>query len=381
VSEDKTEKATPKRRKESRKKGQVPRTQELGGWATVLLWSLALPPVMSYEIDQLRAITVSSLRSVEAPTTDQALALLGAALGHVFAALVAMGAAAMVIGVGAALMQGGFFVATESVKPSLAKLDPIKGAKRVFGPHALWEGAKVLVKAAVVGVLVYRALTDLMPVLGSERSMGYVLSAVGDHALDLLRTVALAGLLMGAADYAVQRRRVGKQTRMTKDEVRREHKQTEGDPLVKNAIRSRQLSASRQRMIADVPHADVVLVNPTHVAVALRYDPARGAPTVVARGAGTIAARIREVAAEHDVATVRDVPLARALFASTEVGQEIPPELFAAVAQVLAFVISRRGRGQPGGDHRSPRREHPLPELPRSGRRRRISSGAAPAGR
>jgi flagellar biosynthetic protein FlhB len=381
VSEDKTEKATPKRRKESRKKGQVARTPELGAWATVLLWSLALPPVVHYEIDQLRGIAVSSLRSLEAATPDQALELLRAALGHVFAALVATGTAAMVVGVGAALAQGGFFVATDSVKPRLSKLDPLKGAKRIFGPHALWEGVKVLVKAAVVGALVYRAVIDLMPVLGSERSMDYVLSAVADHALGLLRAVALAGLLMAAADYAVQRRRVGKQTRMTKDEVRREHKQAEGDPLVKSAIRSRQLSASRQRMMADVPRADVILVNPTHVAVALRYDPARGAPTVVARGAGTVATRIREVAAEHGVTTVRDVPLARALFSSTQVGQEIPPELFAAVAQVLAFVISRRGRGQPGGEHRSPRPEQPLPEPLRAGRRRRISSGAAGPGR
>ena len=124
-------------------------------------------------------------------------------------------------------------------------------------------------------------------------------------------------------------------------------------------------------MMADIPEADVVLVNPTHVAVALSYDPASGAPKVVARGAGVVAARIREVATEARVPLVRDIPLARALYSSTEVGQEIPAELFAAVAQVLAFVISRRNRGQSGGEHRTPREETELVAPPKYARRRR----------
>jgi flagellar biosynthetic protein FlhB len=131
-------------------------------------------------------------------------------------------------------------------------------------------------------------------------------------------------------------------------------------------------------MMADVPSADVVLVNPTHVAVALRYEPARGAPRVVARGAGAIAAKIRELAAEESVPLVRDVPLARALYRSTKVGQEIPPELFAAVAQVLAFVISRRTRGQRGGEHGTPRRGAELPAVLPAGRRR---PGSTPGSR
>ena len=184
---------------------------------------------------------------------------------------------------------------------------------------------------------------------------------VRDQALGLVRNIGLVGLCMAAADYAMQRRRIGKQTRMSKEEIKQEHKQTEGDPLVKGAIRSRQLAAARNRMMADVATADVVLVNPTHVAVALRYDAQSGAPRVVARGAGAVAAKIRERGRGARVPLVRDVPLARALYRSTKVGQEIPPELFAAVAQVLAFVISRRSRGQRGGEHRSPAPEGELP--------------------
>jgi flagellar biosynthetic protein FlhB len=204
---------------------------------------------------------------------------------------------------------------------------------------------------------------------------------VSRDATALIRNIAIAGLVMAAADYAVQRRRMGKQTRMTKQEVKQEHKQTEGDPMLKGAIRSRQLAAARNRMMSDVPTADVVLVNPTHVAVALRYDAERGAPRVVARGAGVVATAIRERAGDAEVPLVRDVPLARALYTSTTVGQEIPAELFAAVAQVLAFVISRRSRGQRGGEHRSPRHETELPPTPVAGRRRRNASGPAPASR
>ena len=157
---------------------------------------------------------------------------------------------------------------------------------------------------------------------------------------------------------------------MTKHEVKQEHKQTEGDPLIKSAIRSRQLAVARNRMMADVAAADVVLVNPTHVAVALKYDPGRGAPTVVAKGAGAVAAKIREKADEAEVPLVRDVPLARALYGSCQVGQEIPVELFAAVAQVLAFVIGRRTKGQRGGTHATPRADEALPTLARRRRRR-----------
>jgi flagellar biosynthetic protein FlhB len=212
--------------------------------------------------------------------------------------------------------------------------------------------------------------------------MQVVIDRTAMTALSMVRNVAVFGVVMAAADYLVQRRQVGKQTKMSKEDVKQEHKQAEGDPMLKGAIRSRQLAMSRNRMMADIPTADVVLVNPTHVAVALRYDPERGAPRVVARGAGVIAAAIREKAGESDVPLVRDVPLARAIYSSCQVGQEIPAELFAAVAQVLAFVISRRTRGQRGGEHGTPRPDAPLPEVTaKAGQRRRDVSGPALASR
>ncbi|HEX7717503.1 MAG TPA: EscU/YscU/HrcU family type III secretion system export apparatus switch protein [Marmoricola sp.] len=354
MSGEKTEKPTARRRKESRKEGQVPRTQELGGWASLLAVGIALPTLLTRELDALRDLMVSCLTLGDQATPGRALGLLGRGGQHILLTLVVLGCGVMVIGVGSALAQGGFFLATKSLKPKLSKLDPIKGAKRVFGPQALWEGAKMLLKSSFVALIAYAGIRGVMPLIGGLVPIHTTLQVVSGQALGLIRNIAFVGLGMAAADYAIQRRRVGKQVRMSKQEVKEEHRQTEGDPMVKSAIRSRQLAAARNRMMADVPTADVILVNPTHVAVALRYEPARGAPRVVARGAGAIAARIREVGGEGRVPLVRDVPLARALYRSTKVGQEIPPELFAAVAQVLAFVLSLKARGSAAGTHKLP---------------------------
>lgn len=378
-SGEKTEKPTPKRRKENRKEGQVPRTQELGGWAAILVIGMTFPALLGHELSAIREIMVTSLtvgNSAENVTTATALTLLGKAAKHVFLSLVLLGSGVMLIGVASALAQGGFFLATKSVKPTWSKLNPIAGAKRIFGPQALWEGAKMLLKSSMVGLVAYLGIKSMMPLIGGLVAIPTMIDLVADKSLGMIRNIGLVGLGMAGADYAMQRRRIGKQTRMSKEEIKQEHKQTEGDPMIKSAIRSRQLAAARNRMMADVATADVVLVNPTHVAVALRYDAAKGAPRVVARGAGAIAAKIRAIAGEESVPLVRDVPLARALYRSTKVGQEIPAELFGAVAQVLAFVISRRGRGQLGGQHRSPRGEAELPEVPVAGRRRRHVPGA-----
>ncbi|MCX6397871.1 MAG: EscU/YscU/HrcU family type III secretion system export apparatus switch protein [Propionibacteriales bacterium] len=372
---EKTEKPTPKRRKENRKEGQVPRTQELGGWSSLLVVAMTFPVLLGHELSALREIMVTSLTAGDTASTALALRLLVDAAQHVFFSLVLLGSGILLIGVAAALAQGGFFLATKSIKPKWSKLDPIKGAKRIFGPQAAWEGAKMLLKSSLVGLVAYVGIKSMMPLIGGLVPIPTVIEMVSDKSLALIRNIGLVGLAMAGADYAVTRRRMGKQTRMSKEEIKQEYKQTEGDPMIKSAIRSRQLAAARNRMMADIKEADVVLVNPTHVAVALRYDAQKGAPRVVARGAGAIAAKIRQVAAEESVPLVRDVPLARALYRSTKVGQEIPPELFGAVAQVLAFVISRRTRGQRGGSHRSPRGEAELPAVLDAGRRRRYEPG------
>lgn len=367
---EKTEKPTPKRKKQARKDGQVPRTPDIGGWLGLLVVSLALGPLLDRELDGLMTTMATHLRAVEDPSPALALALLGDATRHVLIALVLLGSMILVIGVLSAIAQGGFHLSPKLAKPDAKKLNLVNGAKRLFGPQAWWEAAKVLIKSSIVAFLAYGAVRAMMPLVGGVMPIGAVLEKVEGEVSRMLLTIGVAGLVMAFADYAMQRRRIGKQVRMSREEIKQEHKQAEGDPMVKGAIRARQLAAARNRMIADVADADVLLVNPTHVAVALRYDPERGAPRVIARGAGAVATRIRAEAAEARVPLVRDVPLARALYRSCEVGSEIPRELWAAVAQVLAFVLSRRAHGHHGGEHRTPRTLDELPSVVKAGRRR-----------
>ena len=376
MAEEKTEAPTAKKRKEARKEGQVPRTQELGGWTTLVAFGLLLDLAAGRELSSLRDLMARAFRVAEDPEPAKAIEALSSGLTHAFVVVVVLSCGVLVIGVAAAIAQGGFYLASKSVKPKFSKLNPVSGFKRLFGMQTVWEGAKMLVKSLIVGFLCWQAIRALVPLLGGFVPADATLAIGADRVTGLVRTVGLAGLLMAGADYAFQRRRVGKQVRMTKHEVKQESKQTEGDPLVKGAIRSRQMAAARNRMMADVPTADVVLVNPTHVAVALVYDPSAGAPRVVAKGAGAVAAKIRTKAEEAGVPLVRDVPLARALHGGCKVGQEIPVELFAAVAQVLAFVISRRTQGHRGGSHESPRSGAHLPAA-RPRRRRTASSATA----
>jgi flagellar biosynthetic protein FlhB len=378
-TEEKTEQATPQKRKKSRKEGQVARSPEVGPWAAVLVVAMMLDLLAGKGIESVQALLTRTLAMIARPSAESALLLLGEGGRLVLLLSVCLGLLVLVISVLGAVAQGGLFFATKALKPKWSRLSPLQGAKRLFGPHALWEGAKMLVKSSLVGFFVWRAVKSLMPVLGGLVPIPVALHLAADAATGLMRDIAFAALLAAGVDYAVQRRRTGKQVRMTKKEVKDEHKQSEGDPLLKGQIRSRQLAAARSRMMSAVPDADVVLVNPTHVAVALKYEPARGTPRVVAKGAGAVAARIREVATASRVTLVEDVPLARALHASCEVGQEIPPQLYHAVAQVLAFVLSRRAAGAPAGQYRTPRAPAPLPAVPRGRARESTNSSDTPA--
>ena len=248
-------------------------------------------------------------------------------------------------------MQVGFSASLSRLKPEFNRINPAKGAKRLLSPMSLWEAAKVLLKTAVLAAVAWGPLADVGERLVAEDRppIAAVIPVVAGTGLTMVRNVAFAGLLIAVADYILQRRKVNKDMMMTKKEVGDEHKQQEGDPQMKGHIRQRQMAVGRNRMISDVATADVVIVNPTHVAVALRYDAAKGAPRVVAKGKGAVAARIRDKAATHTVPVVRDVALARGLHGACKVGQEIPAELYEAVARLLAFVMTLKARPGMGG--------------------------------
>lgn len=227
----------------------------------------------------------------------------------------------------------------------------------MFGTQGVWALVKSLGKLLVLGSVTYLSVNKLVPTLMSAGSLplSSVLGTTTAAALKLVRFGAGAGLLLAFTDVAVVRKRNHKQLKMTKYEIKEEHKSSDGDPLLRSMRRSRALAISRNRMMADVPSADVVVVNPTHVAVALRYDPAKGAPRVVAKGADNIAAKIRELAELNRIPMVQDIALARTLHHVCNVGQEIPADMYQGVATVLAFVMRLKRKGSAAGMHRMQR--------------------------
>jgi flagellar biosynthetic protein FlhB len=356
MSGEKTEQPTPQKLKKAKREGQIGRTQDIGAWFGMLAASILLPRTMKSAMQHAQEVMTQVPDVIADPQPSQALSILKEAMFGAAWAVLPLAMTMMVVGVASAGAQGGIRVATKLFIPKFSRLNPLPGIKRMFGPQALWEGIKALIKTSVLAGVLYTTTKGVIPVLmtAGQLPLSSLLGVVTDSILGLIRAAAVAGIVMAAADYFVVRRRTNKQLRMTKEEVKQEYKNSEGDPLIKAQIRARQMAMARNRQMADVPTADVVLVNPTHVAVALRYEAQKGAPRVVAKGQGPLALKIRELAAEHRVPMVEDVPLARALYGSTEVGAEISAEFFGSVAKVLAFVMSLKLKGSAAGLHRSP---------------------------
>ncbi|MPV39069.1 EscU/YscU/HrcU family type III secretion system export apparatus switch protein [Georgenia subflava] len=355
-AQEKTEQATPQRMKKVRDEGGLGRSQDLSAWLVVGAAALALPAAISAAADAGREQVHQVRNVVEAPETATAVQALSDGLGSVLLTLVPVLAAAALAAIIGSAAQGGVHVSGKRLKPKFTNFNLVKGLKRILGPQAWWQGAKALLKTLVVGAVLYLAIAGMVPLVlrSGTVSLSQVIGEVGDRVASLFIWAVVAGLALAVLDVVVVIRRNRKQTRMSRQEVKEENKSSEGDPHVKGQRRALQLAMSRNRMMAAVADADVVVVNPTHVAVALRYQPGEGAPRVVAKGQGHIAAKIRERAAEHHVTVVQDITLARTLNAACEIGHEVPEHLYEAVARVLAFVMSLRRRGAAAGTHRVP---------------------------
>jgi flagellar biosynthetic protein FlhB len=353
---EKTEEPTQQRLTKAKKEGQIGRTPDLGAWLGMLAASVLLPRTLGKAMEHAEELVEKIPDVIADPDPAKTLGILKEGLFGAAWAVGPLAVTMMAVGIAGAGAQGGIRVATKLFVPKFNRLNPFTGVKKMVGPQALWELVKSLVKMSVLGAVFYLTLKNIVPQLmtAGRLPITALLAIVTDAAITLIRTAAIAGVAMAGADYLVVRRRTKKQLRMTKEEVKRENKNTEGDPLIKAQIRARQMAMSRNRQMADVPTADVVVVNPVHVAVALRYQPDKGAPQVVAKGKGPAAAKIRQLATDNRVPMVQDVALARALNSGCEVGQEIPAEFFGAVARVLAFVMSLKARGSAAGVHRNP---------------------------
>ncbi|NJI60606.1 MULTISPECIES: EscU/YscU/HrcU family type III secretion system export apparatus switch protein [Microbacterium] len=353
---ERSEKATDKHLNEARKKGRLSRSQDLTAWLGIGAAAIAMPAAIALGAgagtEQL--LTVTSL--VFSPTPEAALGALERGLASVLPTIAVMLAAVAIVTLIGAVVQGG--VHLKPLTGRFEQFNVVSGIRRVFGLQALWEGAKALLKTAAIGIALWVVIAGLMPVLTASgaHSISRLLGTASEGTAALLQTAIAVGLVLAAIDMFVVMRRNRKHTRMTKREIRDESKNSEGDPLIRQQRRSRQLAASRNRMIAAVAGSDVVVVNPTHIAIALRYEPGRAAPKVVAKGSGVIAERIRDEAVRAGVPLVREITLARALHAACELGQEIPEDLYNAVARVLVFVDALRRRGAARGIHTLPYR-------------------------
>jgi flagellar biosynthesis protein FlhB len=353
---EKTEQPTAQKLKKAKQEGQIGRSPDVGAWFGMLAASIMLPRTLSSAMEHSRALMAKIPDVIADPDPAAALGILKEGMLSAAWAVLPLALTMMAVGIAAAGAQGGIRVASKLFIPKFSRLNPLPGIKKMFGPQSLWEATKALVKTGVLAAVLYSTVKDVVPLLmtAGQLQLGSLLGIIEDSAIFLIRAASVAGIVMAAADYFVVRRRTNKQLRMTKEEVKQENKNTEGDPHVKGQIRARQMAMARNRQMADVPTADVVLVNPTHIAVALRYEPEKGAPRVVAKGQGAIATKIRELASEHRIPMVQDVPLARALHAGVEVGMEIPAEFYGTVAKVLAFVMSLKAKGSAAGVHRNP---------------------------
>ena len=345
--QERTEQPTPKRLADARRKGQIPRSRELTAAGVTLSAALSLwvlGPGLADGVSDVMREALSPDRDMLFDTKRLAPAF-GAALRRSLVALAPFFAVVMVAALCIPALLGGWAFSLQAISFKPDKLNPLKGLKRVFGLNGLMELAKALGKFALVGAV---AVAMLRALAGDLMGLGAQLppTSLGESArlmLIALLVVSLPLLIIAAIDAPFQLFQHQKQLRMTRQEVRDESKETDGNPEIKGRIRALQQEQANRRMMEEIPRADVVITNPTHYAVALRYDPtSMAAPRVVAKGTDELAARIRERAGEHGVPMMRAPPLARALYRGTRLNDEIPARLYAAVAQVLTWVFQIR---------------------------------------
>lgn len=344
-SGEKTEKATPKKREESRKKGQVAKSQDINTALLLLFSFIVLAAFGSLMKDQMLTLYYKTFTEfIHMEVTIESTKQLIIQVLIVFAMIIApIMLISLVISVAANLLQIGFLFTTEPLKFDLKKIDPIKGAKRIFSVRAIVELLKSFLKISFIGTITFGVIwffKDEILVL-AFKNPAVAASFFGRATITMGVAATIALLFLAVLDYMYQKYDYEKNIRMSKQDIKDEHKNIEGDPLIKSKLREKQRQIAMRRMMEEIPQADVVITNPTHYAVAIKYDETKGiAPYVVAKGIDNIALKIIRRAKDHDVMTVENKPLARGLYDAVEINDFIPEEYYQAVAEVLAFVYS-----------------------------------------
>ena len=349
---ERTEPASQKRLEDARAEGNIARSPELSAFAVtisalVVIWFMGAQLMDGMKHLMVRGLTLDADAVRESSSMGERLYAFSADALLIGAPLLAI---TVFAAVAAPMAIGGWSFVPSAIGPKFSRINPMSGLGRMFSSRGLAELGKALLKAGLiggVGAIVLWNGRDSMMALASQPFEAAV-GTLGNLVMVSTLSIAAVLSLIAAVDVPLQLWQYAKQLRMTKEDVKQEHKETEGDPHVKAAIRSQQRAAAKKRMMADVPKADVIVTNPTHYAVALKYDETMRAPTVIAKGADLLAARIRGVAEQANVPILEAPPLARALFTHTDLGQQIPEKLYTAVAEVLAYVFQLKAHGASG---------------------------------
>ncbi len=345
--QEKTEQASGKRREEAREKGQVAKSREIPSVAVLIACLIYFYFNTNGLMKKIMAIMASLFSSAgrTALTVDSVQPLFVSLLFQVSALLLPLLVVIVAVAVLANVVQVGFLFSSTAIQPELSKIDPFKGMGRLFSLRSVVELVKSILKMGIVGVVAYivikNEVANFMPL--ADQGVWGIMSYMGRISFKILLTTCWVLILLAILDYLYQRWEHEKSLRMTRQEIKDEYKNTDGNPIIKARIRRLQRDMARKRMMAAVPKADVVITNPTHLAIALKYDQEKTiAPYVVAKGAGVIAEKIREIARSSHVPVVENKPLAQVLYKIVKVDGLIPENLYRSVAEVLAYVYSLR---------------------------------------
>lgn len=345
---EKTEEATQQRREDFRKRGQVAQTKELSAvfllfTSLLMIWLLGRF-FLTELFDLFQVVYGQGVYQVHA--NRDWIPFANFAAKKIFVLVAPVGAVMWLISFASTVVQVGFLYNEEALNFNVERLNPIQGFKKIFSLRALMEGIKAVFKLSIIMGIAYLVLKDQvnqLPML-MNYSISEIMAYLGELLLRLLAAVGFFMVVLAGVDYLFQRWDLEKQMMMTKQEVKEELKSREGDPLIKARIKRVQREVATRRMMEDVPKADVIVTNPTHIAVALQYNEGLVAPKVIAKGAESVAERIKAMAREHSIPIVENKPLARTIFKTLKIGQVIPRELYAAVAEVLSYVYRLKNK-------------------------------------
>ncbi len=351
-SGEKTEEPTSKKLGKAREEGQVAKSQDLNTAIMLLVLFFSIQFLGGYMYESFKEIFKFSTDKIpELAKEEFTLSISVSVLGYFFQKILLISLPILAFGlVGAIivnLVQVKWKLTGKPLKPKLSSMNPINGAKKLFSKDKIFDLVKTIAKLGVLFYVVYDALNDEWGLITNiyELEFAPAVSLIVSTVLDLAVRISLVFFVLALADYIYQKRKFKQDMKMTKQEVKDEYKQTEGNPEIKGQIRRKMQEASRRRMMQRLPEADVVITNPTHLAVAVKYDKKENeAPVVIAKGADYLAQRIRDIAKETRIEIVENKPVARMLYHNVEIGEQIPPELYQTVAEILAYVYGLKGR-------------------------------------